>query len=253
MSSLNNISTALIHGGIPLDEQTGAVNIPVYQTSTYAQEIPGSHKGYEYSRTKNPTRNALEKLIADLERGRYGLAFASGMAAITAVLFLFRSGDKLILSDNVYGGTFRVLDKVFRQFGLEYELIDTTKTRASLKIQDGCDNRCSYCIIPFLRGRPVSRPEKNIIEEKQVTPVEPLNIAVPKSLKINFKNGIDYCETQNIAQNGAFENCVLNYIYKCNRADYEIILKINTYCDKITTNECDRRNCVERKLLINNF
>jgi hypothetical protein len=78
------------------------------------------------------------------------------------------------------------------------------------------------------------------------TPVEPLNITVPKSLKTNFKNGIDYCKTQNIAQNGAFETCILDYIYERNRAYYEIILKINTYCDKITTNECDRRNCVER-------
>lgn len=121
-----DISTKLIHGGISTDKYTGAVNVPIYQTSTFAQDVPGVHKGYEYSRTGNPTREALEKLIADLESGTYGLAFASGLAAITAVLFLFERGDKLVISDNVYGGTFRVLDKVFKQFGLSYVMVDTT-------------------------------------------------------------------------------------------------------------------------------
>ncbi len=119
-------STLLIHGGISRDRFTGAVNVPIYQTSTYAQEIPGIHQGYEYSRTGNPTREALEALIADLEHGTKGFAFASGMAAIDAVLHLFKSGDRLILSDNVYGGTFRILDKIFKQFGLTYTLVDTS-------------------------------------------------------------------------------------------------------------------------------
>ncbi len=121
-----DIRTRLIHGGISTDPLTGAVNVPIYQTSTFAQTIPGDHKGFEYSRTGNPTRKALEALIADLESANYGLAFASGLAAITAVLLLFQSGDKILLSDNVYGGTFRVLDKVFKQFGLSYEMVDTT-------------------------------------------------------------------------------------------------------------------------------
>lgn len=136
MSTYSDISTKLIHGGISKDEYTGAVNIPIYQTSTYAQEIPGVHKGYEYSRTGNPTRQALEQLIAELEGGTYGLAFASGLAAITAVLLLFKTGDKLILSDNVYGGTFRVLDKVLKQFGLEYVQVDTTDLQ---QIEDAID------------------------------------------------------------------------------------------------------------------
>jgi cystathionine beta-lyase len=126
MSDTIKESTKLIHGGISRDRLTDAVNIPIYQTSTFAQEIPGVHKGYEYSRTGNPTREALESLIADLEHGTSGYAFASGMAAITAVLTLFKSGDRLILSDNVYGGTFRVLDKVFKQFGLKYTMVDTS-------------------------------------------------------------------------------------------------------------------------------
>lgn len=124
--SNNAIETKLIHGGIYGDELTGAVNVPIYQTSTYEQEIPGVHKGFEYSRTGNPTRKALEALIADLENGKAGFAFASGLAAITAVLSLFKQGDKLIISDNVYGGTYRVLNKVFSNFGIGFTAVDTT-------------------------------------------------------------------------------------------------------------------------------
>jgi cystathionine beta-lyase len=120
------IETLLIHGGIDGDEQTGAVSVPIYQTSTYKQAGIGENKGYEYSRTGNPTRYALEKLIAELEGGYAGYAFSSGMAAITAVLMLFKSGDKILISDNIYGGTFRVLDKVFLNLGLKYEIVDTT-------------------------------------------------------------------------------------------------------------------------------
>jgi len=116
----------LIHGGIDGDEHTGAVNVPIYQTSTYKQPQFGVNKGYEYSRTGNPTREALEKLVADLEEGYAGFAFASGMAATTAVLSLFKSGDKIAISNNVYGGTFRVLDKVFSNFGIEYSIINTS-------------------------------------------------------------------------------------------------------------------------------
>lgn len=121
-----NIETLLIHGGIDGDEQTGAVSVPIYQTSTYKQAGIGEHKGYEYSRTGNPTRHALEKLIAELEGGYAGYAFASGMAAITTVLMLFKSGDKILISNNIYGGTFRVLDKVLLNFGIQYEIVDTT-------------------------------------------------------------------------------------------------------------------------------
>lgn len=120
------IESQLIHGGTPFDSKTGAVNVPIYQTSTYQQAELGVSKGYEYSRTGNPTREALEKLVAELEHGVAGFAFASGMAAITAVLSLLRQGDRILISSNVYGGTFRVLDKVFLHFGITYEIVDTT-------------------------------------------------------------------------------------------------------------------------------
>ncbi len=130
MSRSENINTALIHGGISIDEKTGAVNIPIYQTSTYKQDGLGKMRGYEYSRTGNPTREALEALIAELEGGVAGFAFGSGMAATTTVLSLFNSGDKVLISSNVYGGTFRVLDKVFKNFSISYGIVDTSDEAA---------------------------------------------------------------------------------------------------------------------------
>ncbi len=130
MPQYHNIESAVIHGGIYGDKTTGAVNVPIYQTSTYEQSGLGQNSGWEYSRTGNPTRAALEALIAELEGGAVGFAFGSGMAAITAVLQLFQSGDRVVISSNVYGGTYRVLDKVFQRFGLSYSIADTTDPAA---------------------------------------------------------------------------------------------------------------------------
>ncbi len=121
----SSFDTTLIHGGLTTDPRTGAVNTPIYQTSTYAQDELGKHKGYEYSRTKNPTRDGIESLIAECEGGKYGFAFASGMAALGTILSLFKSGDSIIISQNVYGGTFRILDKVFKNFNINYKIVDT--------------------------------------------------------------------------------------------------------------------------------
>src|SRR6476620_7872651 len=119
--------TLLIHGGVGEDPQTGAVNTPIYQVSTYKQEGIGGHKGFEYSRTGNPTRFALEELIKDLEGGEAGFAFGSGMAAMTAVMMLFNSGDHVILTDDVYGGSFRVMTKVLNRLGIDSTFVDTSK------------------------------------------------------------------------------------------------------------------------------
>lgn len=118
--------TKLIHGGISEDPATGAVSFPIYQVSTYKQEGVGGHKGYEYSRTGNPTRHALEELIKDIEGGTAGFAFGSGMAAITAVIMQFNSGDHVVLTDDVYGGTFRVMTKVLNRLGIESTFVDTS-------------------------------------------------------------------------------------------------------------------------------
>lgn len=119
------LETLLIHGGIDGDVHTGAVSVPIYQTSTYKFTGFNTNKGYDYSRAGNPTREALELLISEMEGGVAGIAFSSGMAAITAVLTLFKAGDTLIISDNVYGGTYRVLDQIFNRFNIKYKIINT--------------------------------------------------------------------------------------------------------------------------------
>ena len=119
-------STIAIHAGNEPDPTTGAVSVPIYQTSTYAQEGLGKHKGFEYARTQNPTRSALEKNIAALEGGKYGFAFASGMSAIDAVLKLVKAGDHVVLGDNTYGGTYRLFNKILRNYGIEFDLADTS-------------------------------------------------------------------------------------------------------------------------------
>ena len=117
-------STKAIHAGQEPDPTTGAVTVPIYQTSTYAQEGLGKHKGFEYARTQNPTRSAIEQNLAALEGGKACFAFASGMAATNAVMTLLQAGDHVIVSDNTYGGTFRLFDKVLRKFGVEFSYVD---------------------------------------------------------------------------------------------------------------------------------
>jgi cystathionine beta-lyase/cystathionine gamma-synthase len=119
-------STDAIHVGQEPDPATGAIIVPIYQTSTYVQEELGRHKGYEYSRTANPTRVALERNLARLEAGQFGFAFASGMAAINAVLTLFKSGDHVVTGRNLYGGTFRLFERVLKDFGFQFTYVDTT-------------------------------------------------------------------------------------------------------------------------------
>lgn len=119
-------STIAIHAGNEPDIATGAVSVPIYQTSTYAQEGLGKHKGFEYARTQNPTRLALEKNIAALENARFGYAFASGMSAIDAVMKLVKAGDHVILGDNTYGGTFRLFSRILANYGVEFDLADSS-------------------------------------------------------------------------------------------------------------------------------
>ena len=132
----NHIETLAIHAGQDPDTATGAVMTPIYQTSTYAQEAVGQHKGYEYSRTGNPTRTALETCLAALEGTDFGLAFASGMAATDAVLRLLEPGDYVLAGNDVYGGTFRLFDKEFKRYGLDFSYVDTSdleQVRAGLR------------------------------------------------------------------------------------------------------------------------
>ena len=122
----HKFETRAIHGGQEPDPTTGAIMPPIYQTSTYVQAEAGVHKGYEYSRTDNPTRTALQKMLAHLEGGEYALSYASGMAAIDTLMRLLKPGDHTIVGNDVYGGTYRLFDKILKNYGLEFTFVDIT-------------------------------------------------------------------------------------------------------------------------------
>jgi cystathionine beta-lyase/cystathionine gamma-synthase len=128
----DHFETRAIHVGQSPDASTGAIITPIYQTATFAQSAVGVHKGYDYSRTANPTRSALEECLASLENGRFGLAFSSGMGAITSLMMSLQSGDHCVVCDDVYGGTYRVFQNVLTEFGLEFTFVDMTDLDATL-------------------------------------------------------------------------------------------------------------------------
>ncbi|HET9496597.1 MAG TPA: cystathionine gamma-synthase [Chloroflexia bacterium] len=139
--------TRAIHAGQEPDPTTGAINVPIYQTSTYVQDALGKHKGYEYSRTGNPTRTALEQCVASLEEARFGLAFASGMGAETTIMYLFKPGDHVIVSNDVYGGTYRLFKRVLEPYGLAFDFIDMTDPE-SVREHTRPETRCVWIETP---------------------------------------------------------------------------------------------------------
>ena len=124
MSSTIKLATKFIHAGAEPDPSTGAIMTPIYQTSTYVQEAPGKNKGYEYARSQNPTRKALEDALAVIENGKYGLAFSSGVAATDAVIKLLQPGDEVIAGNDMYGGTYRLFTKIFEKFGIKFHYVN---------------------------------------------------------------------------------------------------------------------------------
>lgn len=130
-----SIGTKLIHAGVEPDPSTGAIMTPIYQTSTYVQEAPGVHKGYEYSRTQNPTRHALENALAAIENGKHGLCFGSGLAASDAIIKLLKPGDEVVSTNDLYGGTYRIFTKIFQPYGINFNFIgmsDAEKIEAAI-------------------------------------------------------------------------------------------------------------------------
>src|ERR1043165_8887760 len=116
-------NTKVLHAGIEPDPSTGAIMTPIFQTSTYVQNAPGDHKGYEYARTQNPTRDALQNALAAIENGTHGISFGSGLAATDAVIKLLNPGDEVIVSSDLYGGTYRIFTKVFARYGVKFHFI----------------------------------------------------------------------------------------------------------------------------------
>ncbi len=130
MKEKMHFNSKTIHGGQEPDQAYGAVMPPIYQTSTYAQTTPGGHKGFEYSRTHNPTRQALERALASIESGDYGFAFGSGLAAMDAVLKLLKPGDEVISTDDLYGGSYRLFTKIFEDFGIQFHFVNMSNPKA---------------------------------------------------------------------------------------------------------------------------
>ena len=156
-------NTKTIHGGQIPEKGYGAVMTPIYQTSTYSQSSPGVHEGFEYSRTSNPTRKALENSLASIENGKYGLAFGSGLAAIDAVLKLFKTGDEVISTNNLYGGSYRLFTKVFENFGIKFHFTEMTNT-ASLKKLINSKTKMIWVETP-------TNPMMNIIDIKALSKI----------------------------------------------------------------------------------
>jgi cystathionine beta-lyase/cystathionine gamma-synthase len=143
----HRFATRSVHAGQILEPLAGAVMTPIYQTSTYVQPALGRHKGYEYARTQNPTREALERNVASLEGGVHGFAFGSGLAALDAVLKLLRSGDHVVCGDNVYGGTHRLMERVYTEFGVRFTFVDMRET-ANVERAVTAATRMIYCETP---------------------------------------------------------------------------------------------------------
>lgn len=160
-------NTKVIHGGQQHDPSTGAVMPPIYQTSTYAQSSPGDHKGYEYSRTGNPTRTALENGLASIENGNFGLAFASGLAAIDAVMKLLQPGDEVICTNDLYGGTFRLFNTIFQKFGIKFHFVGMDNT---VNIEKAINNNTK-----LLWVESPTNPMLNIIDLKKCAEISEQN------------------------------------------------------------------------------
>ena len=167
--------TKAIHAGVRPDPSTGAIMTPIYQTSTYVQEAPGKHQGYEYARTKNPTRDALQESLAEIENGKYGICFSSGLAALDAIIKLLKSGDEIISTNDLYGGSYRLITKVFGQFGIGAHFIDMSEPS---NIEEYITNKTKFILIET-----PTNPMLNIIDIKAV-----VKIAKKYKLKVVVDN-----------------------------------------------------------------
>lgn len=165
------LATKLIHAGMEPDPSTGAIMTPIYQTSTYVQTAPGDHKGYEYARTQNPTRAALQTALAAIENGKYALCFGSGMAATDAVIKLLNPGDEVIAANDMYGGTYRLFTKIFEKYGLKFHFIDM-QNADNIKQHINSNTKLIWAETP-------TNPMMNIIDIKAVSDIaKPNNILV---------------------------------------------------------------------------
>src|SRR3954464_11519446 len=164
------LATKFIHAGVEPDPSTGAIMTPVYQTSTYVQEAPGKNKGYEYARSQNPTRFALERALAEIENGKFGLAFSSGVAATDAVIKLLNPGDEVIAGNDMYGGTYRLFTKIFEKFGIRFHYINM-QDAANISNYINANTRLIWLETP-------TNPLMNIVDIKAISAIAKQNGAM---------------------------------------------------------------------------
>src|SRR4028119_1974503 len=164
-------ATKVIHAGVEPDPSTGAIMTPIYQTSTYVQAAPGQHKGFEYARSQNPTRKALEEALAVIENGKFGLAFSSGVAATDAVIKLLSPGDEVIAANDMYGGTYRLFTRVFEKFGIKFHYVNMQDSE-NIKPLINSNTRLIWLETP-------TNPLMNIVDIEAVCALaKPMNIMV---------------------------------------------------------------------------
>ncbi len=159
--------TKTIHAGLKSDPTTGAIMTPIYQTSTYIQSSPGNHKGYEYSRTGNPTRSALEKNLASLESGQYGVCFSSGLAAVDAIVKLLNPGDEVISTNDLYGGTYRIFTKIFERYGVKFNFVGMADSKS---IESHINNKTK-----MIWAETPTNPMLNVIDIKLLSQISKKN------------------------------------------------------------------------------
>ena len=201
-----HFDTLAIHAGQSPDPTTGAIMTPVYMTSTYVQAGPGEHKGFEYSRTHNPTRNALEGCIAALEGARHGLAYASGLAATDNLMHLLDAGDHVIAGDDMYGGTFRIFDKVWKRSGLTYSFVDLTDPEAFEKHKSArkMDPVARQILKALFEGREARANQRNKPLFRVVSDETLGEIAIRKPATREELLKIPGCTPPLVGQNGDF-------------------------------------------------
>lgn len=175
MKGKMKFGTKAIHAGVRPDPTSGAIMTPIYQTSTYVQKAPGKHSGYEYARTQNPTRDALQESLAELENGRYGICFSSGLAALDAIIKLLKSGDEVISTNDLYGGSYRLITKVFGQFGVAAKFIDMSEAS---DLEEHITSKTKFILIET-----PTNPMLNLVDIKAV-----VKIAKKHKLKVVVDN-----------------------------------------------------------------
>ncbi len=226
--------TKVIHSGLETDPSTGAIITPIYQTSTYVQKKPGDNMGFEYSRTKNPTRSALEKSLASIEGGKFSICYSSGMGAADAIIKLLKPGDTIISNNDIYGGTYRMFEQVFSNFGLNFDYIDLTNTK---NLENAITNNTKLIWIetpsnPLLEIIDIQAISKLIRKHKDIIIVVDNTFASP-ALQTPLNLGADIVLHSATKYIGGHSDLVMGALITNNKKLYEQLFLITKSCGAV--------------------